>query len=551
MKLIPFLHRSLSVAALFVLMLLLTHRAAHAQDAQSDSSFLKNGDRWLFVGDSITHADTYRQALLRVLQHHHPDADILVGNSAVSGVTSDYKADRPFVPTVVTIMLGMNDVIHQDHAFAPDLKAKIEAYRASITKQVRQFQQQGAQVILMTPTYTDERFSTYFNVASTRRFLEAFGQVVREVAQAENCHWVPVAEELEAFQDTQPADRHFRPDGVHPYGPGQYQIARTLWQRMNFAGPLTGERRMVRDMPAELPITVRLAKPFMHQPTDGVALEIQSSTPRQIIARWSLGQQRGESKLQIGPDAVTSWKPEIPATALEVPLGDQRQIVVELIDGAARKICLVDLGRTRVMTLNNGVASGEIVTTKDRPEGSVVARWKLDDRGDELWFSGEVLDDMIHSPAGWPFMRDSVSIWLDPRPAPRFAHPNPDRDVVQLILAVRETPSFSVTPIPWLSPRLIYAVDAGGQRTDTGYRWHCVIGGSISTVRKTNLKSLDYFSFNLSVCDHDAGKSSTFHFYRLFETTSPNPVQDINRQIILDRKGKFPGDQTTTLSLFP
>ncbi len=49
--------------------------------AEPGSCFLKNGDRWLFVGDSITNADVYRQVLLRVLQHYHPDADIIVGTA--------------------------------------------------------------------------------------------------------------------------------------------------------------------------------------------------------------------------------------------------------------------------------------------------------------------------------------------------------------------------------------------------------------------------------------------------------------------------------------
>lgn len=42
-----------------------------------------------------------------------------------------------------------------------------------ITQKVRQYKKLGAEVIRMTPTYTDERFPTVFNVAMTRRFLEA------------------------------------------------------------------------------------------------------------------------------------------------------------------------------------------------------------------------------------------------------------------------------------------------------------------------------------------------------------------------------------------
>ena len=71
----------------------------------------------------------------------------MVGNSAVSGVTSDYREKREFTPTVVTIMLGMNDVIHQDWSFTPDLSAKKERYRRDITEKVRQYKKLGAEVM--------------------------------------------------------------------------------------------------------------------------------------------------------------------------------------------------------------------------------------------------------------------------------------------------------------------------------------------------------------------------------------------------------------------
>ena len=256
----------------------------------------------------------------------------LVGNSAVSGVTSDYKEKREFTPTVVTIMLGMNDVIHQDWPFTPDLSAKKEHYRQDITAKVRQYKKLGAEVILMTPTYTDERFSTFFNVAMTRRFLEAFGAVVREIAAAEHCHWLPVAEELEAYQDTLGADQHVRHDGVHPNGIGQYQIARTLWQHLNVAGKLDGTRRM--SQPSEpLPIQVRLASRFMHATADGVTLVLSTAKPSTVTATWSLGDSRGTVNLSLGP-TETSWRVPVPLPALEVPLGSWRQLVVELDDGS-------------------------------------------------------------------------------------------------------------------------------------------------------------------------------------------------------------------------
>ena len=45
----------------------------------------------------------------------------MVGNSAVAGVESDYREKSELKPTLVTIMLGNNDVIHQDWTFNPPL----------------------------------------------------------------------------------------------------------------------------------------------------------------------------------------------------------------------------------------------------------------------------------------------------------------------------------------------------------------------------------------------------------------------------------------------
>jgi len=511
------------------------------------SCFLKNGDRWLLIGDSITNIDTYRQVALRILQHYHPDADIMVGNSAVSGVTSDYSEKRAFTPTVVTIMLGMNDIIHQDWSFTPDLTQKTEAFRKDITEKVHRYQQLGAEVILMTPTYTDERFSTFFNVAMTRRFLEAYGNVIREIAAAEHCHWVPVAEEMEAFQDTLGIDQHVRHDGVHPNGLGQYQIARTLWQHMNFAGKLDGTRRLITPAPP-LALKARLVSRFMHTPADGVTLALSAEAPHSLTASWSLGKARGSETLTIGP-TETNWRIPVPAAELETPLGTDRRMVVEFDDGARQRVCIVDLARTRVLHMRNGTVSGEIRSEEERPEGKLVARYTLEDLGKELWISGEVFDSELVWDTYWPFARDGVQIWLDPRPAARFADINPDREVSDLMLTVRDHPRFCVAPVAWVNPRLMYAVTAGGEKTPTGYRWHCCLAGKLSDVRPLGLDKLDYFGINLFVCDNDTKPVPATHFYSAQQVPT-DQIGALNLLMIVDRKGVFPGEETTNLHLF-
>ncbi|MHC4884978.1 MAG: GDSL-type esterase/lipase family protein [Planctomycetota bacterium] len=516
--------------------------------ADRGESFLKEGDRWLFVGDSITQTDTYRKLILRVLQHHHPKADIMVGNSAVAGVTSDYKAKRKFTPTVVTIMLGMNDVIHQDWSFNPDLTNKVEGYRTSMTSKVLEYKAMGAEVILMTPTYTDERFSTYFNVACTRRFLEAFGEVVREVAKAENCHWIPVAEELEAYQDSLGIDRHVRPDGVHPYGLGQYQIARSLISRLNLAGKLTGTRKLTSP-PQSLAMTAVLGERFMHTPAQGITLALTAEKAITVNASWSLKDARGTTELEITPTPKV-WTVPLPEPALSLEVGHWDQLVVEFAAAGKARTCVIDLAHNRVLKMKNGVVEGKITTDKDRPEGKTVGTWKIEERGSELWFSGEVFDSSIVWIPGWPFGRDGVQLWCDLRPAERFGSINPDRDVSDSLITMREEPYFSVTAVPWIRPRLAYSQVTGGSRTKTGYRWHYGICGNVSDVRKMDIRKRAHFAFALTVCDRDTAPKRGISFHPLQAIDSADQMRRLNLMTIVDRKGTFPEAETTHLELF-
>ncbi len=119
-----------------------------------------------------------------------------------------------------------------------------------------------------------------------------------------------------------------------------------------------------------------------------------------------------------------------------------------------------------------------------------------------------------------------------------------------LLVSVRDTPRFCVTPIGWISPRLTYAVATGGEKTDTGYRWHCFIGGRISDRRPLDIKTLDYFGLNMTVCDNDEKPPPSARYFIAQKTDAADIIRALNRLMIVDRKGVFPGDETTNLHLF-
>ena len=515
-------------------------------------SFFRNGDRWLLVGDSITNTDTYRQLMRRVLQHYHPDADIMVGKSAVSGVASDYQGKGDFKPTLVTIMLGMNNVIHRDWAYAPaagEVQSLLDAYRKDMTSQVRKYKELGAEVVLMTPTYTDERVLCYFNTTGTRRFLEKFGAIIREVAAQEGCHWIPVAEELEAFQDTLGANQNVRPDGVHPYGWGQYQIARSLWEHLNAAGPLGGPRTVSTAVPAPAPVTVTVSNRFLNAPGDGVTLGLAAAAPLEVKARWSLDGERGEETLKLGA-APLLWRVPASANALTVERGHRKWLVVDLTAGDGSSLYVIDLARTRVLHPVDGVIQGTFESEQDRPGGRHVGTWSLREQADELQIAGEVADSEIVPTRDWPFARDGVHIYLDARPAERLASVNPDRDVYMVILGVRAKPDFAVSPMAWLGPRLQYAFSASGERTATGYRFRLGVHGGFCDYRKFDIRAVDCYGINLYAIDADDTPNATGVFPAQRTEVDGNPVQALNLLMIVDRKGVLPGNETTTVQVF-
>ena len=108
---------SAAVAALFAC-------AACAALAEAPS-FLRAGDTWVLSGDSITHIDLYRQTLQDAVDHFHPGAGIRLINVGRWGqMTAEAKGKGlELKPSVVSIMLGMNNVIHHDYGAVHDFRA--------------------------------------------------------------------------------------------------------------------------------------------------------------------------------------------------------------------------------------------------------------------------------------------------------------------------------------------------------------------------------------------------------------------------------------------
>ncbi len=136
----------------------------HAQTVNSAPFALKDGDRVVFYGDSITAQRLYTKYIEESIIARYPGMHIDfynagMGGDRVSGGSAGTSMERlardvvPFHPTVVTIMLGMND-----GGYTPDSNKNFEVYSTGYRKLLAAFQQDfpAAKFTLIGPSPYDE-----------------------------------------------------------------------------------------------------------------------------------------------------------------------------------------------------------------------------------------------------------------------------------------------------------------------------------------------------------------------------------------------------------
>jgi lysophospholipase L1-like esterase len=139
--------------------LLFAGRAATAQES------LKNGDRIVFLGDSITQAGAgpkgYVTLVRKAIAEKHPDLEFEVIGAGISGnkvpdlqrrIEKDVIARKP---TLVVIYIGINDVWHGEKD--PSKGTSKEAFEAGLKEVIGKCTAAGARVILCTPSVIGEK----------------------------------------------------------------------------------------------------------------------------------------------------------------------------------------------------------------------------------------------------------------------------------------------------------------------------------------------------------------------------------------------------------
>ena len=96
----------------------------------------------------------------------------------------------------------------------------------------------------------------------------------------------------------------------------------------------------------------------------------------------------------------------------------------------------------------------------------------------------------------------------------------------------------------------MYAGLCGGEKTTTGYKWHYGVGGKVTDKNRIDVRKLDYFGFNMTVCDNDSKPKRGTSFFKAMDVKANDQMKRLNLLMIVDRKGVFPGIETTNLHLF-
>src|SRR5205085_7447915 len=216
-------------------------RGAVADKTQEGDFALRDGDRVLFYGDSITEQRLYTTYVEHYVLTHYPErrvtfintgwgGDQVTRNECVPchGVGGLARIQRDVIdhqPTVVTLLFGMNDGRYYDFD-EPTMKVYIDGLTAIIHEIKAQTK---ARIYVMTPTvYDGTRNTPWSHTTRYHDVLDRYREAARQIAAREQLPVIDLhAVTVEALARAKKSDPSytFLPDGVHPQEDGQLVMA--------------------------------------------------------------------------------------------------------------------------------------------------------------------------------------------------------------------------------------------------------------------------------------------------------------------------------------
>lgn len=217
---------------------------AMAQPA-ANSFALKNGDRVVFYGDSITAQRFYTRFAEEFIVSRYPDLHIGFFNAGVSGDTVEggHSGDMetrlkrdvlPLHPTVVTIMLGMND-----GRYTTAYERNFEQYAAGYRKLIAALRREipGVRLFLITPSPYDEIAHKPL-IPGYNTVMLRYGQFVVALGREEHIPVIdfnePMTDAIRAGMGINPAMAGtLLPGLIHPSPAGHWIMAAALAKGWN------------------------------------------------------------------------------------------------------------------------------------------------------------------------------------------------------------------------------------------------------------------------------------------------------------------------------
>lgn len=209
-------------------------------------TLLRDGDRWVAIGDSITHGGYYPRYLELYQVTRFPSTKLHAYNAGISGDTAGGVLTRlewdvlTTSPTVATIMLGMNDVGRDDYASGPDTteivarRARMQTEYAAFMRQiVERLRSRGVRVIIIAPTPCDD--TAVLDAPALPGVddgLARLTQSARELAAATACDFIDLHSAMRALnlkaQSSDPKRTLSGGDRVHPDPVGHLAMAHLI-----------------------------------------------------------------------------------------------------------------------------------------------------------------------------------------------------------------------------------------------------------------------------------------------------------------------------------
>lgn len=208
---------------------------------------LKQGDRVVFYGDSITDQRLYTTFVETFVLTRFPSMKVDFIHSGWGGDRVDGGGGGPidlrlerdvfaYNPTVVTIMLGMNDGRYR--AFDQSIFDEYSKGLRNIVQTIKRRTNQGARITLIQPSPYDDVTRKPMFEGGYNSVLLRFGTSIKELAQTEgagladlNSPVVAVLQKAKSI-DAQGAERLIA-DRVHPGAGGHLIMAEALLKSWN------------------------------------------------------------------------------------------------------------------------------------------------------------------------------------------------------------------------------------------------------------------------------------------------------------------------------